>query len=95
MGIIADRGAHREEDEGKERVHGPRVAGAMVGQPERPGLRYILNGVSFETGPRWGLKAQNYDKGFDRFIRKFDPDTETQAIVAIVTGFHADRGTAV
>jgi hypothetical protein len=42
-----------------------------------------------------GLKTQNYDKGFDTFIRKFKPDQELSATVAIVTGFHNDRGTSV
>jgi hypothetical protein len=30
-----------------------------------------------------GLRTQNYDKGFDRFIRKFDPDLPMSAIMAI------------
>jgi hypothetical protein len=34
----------------------------------------------------------SYDKGFDGFIRKFKPDQETSAIVAIVKGFHEDHG---
>jgi hypothetical protein len=30
-----------------------------------------------------GLKTQNYDKGLDMFIRKFKPEQEISAIVAI------------
>jgi hypothetical protein len=48
MEIRADRGAHSEEDEGRERVRGPRVTKATVGQPETARLRYIPNGVSFD-----------------------------------------------
>jgi hypothetical protein len=42
-----------------------------------------------------GFKAQNYDKGFDRFVRNFKPAAEMQATVSIVKGFHAGHGTAV
>jgi hypothetical protein len=42
-----------------------------------------------------GLKAQNYDKGFDRFIRRFKPDLDLAATVAIFKGVHDDHGTAV
>jgi hypothetical protein len=42
-----------------------------------------------------GLKTQDYDKGCDRFVRKFDSEVEVSAIVAILKGFHADHGTAV
>jgi hypothetical protein len=39
MGIRAGLGAHREEDEGKERMRGPRVTRATVGPPEREWLK--------------------------------------------------------
>jgi hypothetical protein len=42
-----------------------------------------------------GLKAQNYHKGFDRFIRKFDQDLPTEAVVAIVKGVHHEHGSAI
>jgi hypothetical protein len=38
MGLRAGRRAHREGDEGKERVRGPRATRATVGQPERDWL---------------------------------------------------------
>jgi hypothetical protein len=38
---------------------------------------------------------QNYDKGFDRFIRKFDPDVPMSAIMAIPKGVHDYFGTAI
>jgi hypothetical protein len=41
------------------------------------------------------LLRADFGKDFDRFIRKFDPDVEVQATMAIVKGFHADHGTAV
>jgi hypothetical protein len=42
-----------------------------------------------------GLKTQNYDKGFDRFIRKFDPGEEMRATISIFQGQHRDHGWAV
>jgi hypothetical protein len=36
-----------------------------------------------------------HDTGFDRFIRKFDPEIEMEASVAIVKGFHEDHGLAI
>jgi hypothetical protein len=33
------------------------------------------------------LKTQNYDKGFDKFIRKFNPEEEMSAAVAIESGW--------
>jgi hypothetical protein len=30
-----------------------------------------------------GLKTQNYDKGFDRFVRKFNQDEEVAAVCAL------------
>jgi hypothetical protein len=42
-----------------------------------------------------GPKTQNYDKGFHRFIRKFDPDIEVQGTMAIVKGYHDDHWSAV
>jgi hypothetical protein len=42
-----------------------------------------------------GLKTQNYDKSTDKFIRKFDPDEELSAAVAIHTGWQGDHGWAI
>jgi hypothetical protein len=42
-----------------------------------------------------GLKTQNYDKGFERFVRKFYPDQEMESTIAIVKGAHHEHGTAV
>jgi hypothetical protein len=41
------------------------------------------------------LKTQNYDKGFDRFVRTFDPEEEMSATVAVIQGCHRDHGWAV
>jgi hypothetical protein len=41
------------------------------------------------------LKTQNYDKGFDKFIRKFDCSEEMTAVVAIESGWQGDHGWAV
>jgi hypothetical protein len=42
-----------------------------------------------------GKRTQNYDKGLDRFVRKFDPDQELVATIAIAKGVHQDHGLAV
>jgi hypothetical protein len=42
-----------------------------------------------------GRKTQNYDKGLDRFVRKFDPDQELEATIAIAKAVHQDDGLAV
>jgi hypothetical protein len=42
-----------------------------------------------------GLKTQNCDKGIDKFGRKFDPDEELSAAVAIHSGWQGDHGWAV
>jgi hypothetical protein len=60
MGIRADRGAYWEEDEGKESVRGPRVTRAAVGYPERDSLRYILNGVSFNSDQEGGALHEDF-----------------------------------
>jgi hypothetical protein len=41
------------------------------------------------------LKAQNYDKGLDKFVRKFNPEEDCSAVVALETGFQGDIGWAV
>jgi hypothetical protein len=42
-----------------------------------------------------GRKTQNYDKGLERFVRKFDPDQEMEATIAIAKQIHRDHGLAV
>jgi hypothetical protein len=42
-----------------------------------------------------GLKAQNYDKGFEKFIRKFERNEAMSATVALLAGNRDDRGWAV
>jgi hypothetical protein len=42
-----------------------------------------------------GLRIQNYDKGIERFVRKFDPDEELEAMISIAKGVHHDHGLAV
>jgi hypothetical protein len=49
------------------------------------------NGSILDTG----LRTQNYDKGFDKYVRKFDPEEESSAVVAIHTGWQGDHGWAV
>jgi hypothetical protein len=39
-----------------------------------------------------GLKTQNYDKGMDRFARKFDPGVEMCATVAVYSGRYEGHG---
>jgi hypothetical protein len=42
-----------------------------------------------------GLKTQNYDKGFDRFVRKFNQDEEVAAVLSVMKGTYQDHGCAV
>jgi hypothetical protein len=42
-----------------------------------------------------GLRTQNYDKGLDKYVRKFDPTEESSAAVSIHTGWQGDHGWAV
>jgi hypothetical protein len=42
-----------------------------------------------------GLKTQNCDKCLDRFVRKYDPEEEMSATVAVVSCRHGDQGWAV
>jgi hypothetical protein len=37
------------------------------------------------------LKTQNYDKGLDSFVRKFDPEKEMSATMALCRGHHSDN----
>jgi hypothetical protein len=42
-----------------------------------------------------GLSPQNYDKGFDKYVRKFNPEEESSSVVAIHNGWQGDHGWAV
>jgi hypothetical protein len=42
-----------------------------------------------------GLRTQNYDKGFDKYVRKFNPTEESSAVVSIHSGWQGDHGWAV
>jgi hypothetical protein len=42
-----------------------------------------------------GLKTRNSDKGSERFVRKFNPEAELDATVAIMQRVHREHGTAV
>jgi hypothetical protein len=42
-----------------------------------------------------GLRTQNYDKGLDRFVGKFDPGVEMFATMAVYEGHYCDHGWAV
>jgi hypothetical protein len=42
-----------------------------------------------------GLKTQNYDKGFDKLVRKFNPKEEMAVTVAVTLGCQEDHGWAV
>jgi hypothetical protein len=41
------------------------------------------------------LQIQNYYKGFERFVRKFDPDLRMESVITIVKGANHEHGTAV
>jgi hypothetical protein len=38
-----------------------------------------------------GLRTQNYDKGLDKFVRKFHPDEEMSAVVAVHSGWQTEH----
>jgi hypothetical protein len=42
-----------------------------------------------------GLRTQNYDKGFDKFVGKFERNEAMTATIAITTGWRDDHGWAV
>jgi hypothetical protein len=42
-----------------------------------------------------GLRTQNYDKGMDKFVRKFDPDEEMSAVVAVHSGWQTEHAWSV
>jgi hypothetical protein len=42
-----------------------------------------------------GLRTQNYDKGMDRFVRKFNPDEEMSAVVAVHSGWQTEHSWSV
>jgi hypothetical protein len=42
-----------------------------------------------------GLRTQNYDKGMDKLVRKFDPDEEMSATVAVHSGSQGENSWSV
>jgi hypothetical protein len=42
-----------------------------------------------------GLMVQNYDKGFEKFVRKFERNEAMSATVALIAGNRDDHGWAV
>jgi hypothetical protein len=63
-----------------------------LGLPEISAQAMVAaNGAIFDAC----LRTQNYDKGFDKFIRKFDPEEEMSAVVAVESGWQGEHGWAV
>jgi hypothetical protein len=108
MGMRADRGAHRKKTRDK-RVHGLRVTRAAIGLLERDRLKVysichrlptpvevfpIIKAHNLKIRDA-GLKTQNYDKGLDRFVRKFNPEEEMNAMMSVYKGHYSDHGWAV
>jgi hypothetical protein len=50
-----------------------------------------INGAVLDAA----LRTQNYDKGLEKFVRKFDPEQEMTAVVANESGRQGDAGWAV
>jgi hypothetical protein len=50
-----------------------------------------INGAVLDAA----LRTQNYDKGLEKFVRKFNPEVEMTAVVAIESGRQGDQGWAV
>jgi hypothetical protein len=44
---------------------------------------------------RSGTRTQNYGKGLERFVGKFDPSVPVSATIAVEPGCHYDHGTAI
>jgi hypothetical protein len=42
-----------------------------------------------------GLRTQNYDKGLDKFVRKFDPEQDISATIAVHSGWQGENAWAV
>jgi hypothetical protein len=42
-----------------------------------------------------GLRTQNYDKGMDKFVRKFDPDEEMSAFISVQSGWQTESAWSV
>jgi hypothetical protein len=59
--------------------------------PEAVAQLQALNQRIFDAG----LKTQNYDKGFDPFVRKYTKDEEVAAACAVIKGVRQDHGCAV
>jgi hypothetical protein len=50
-----------------------------------------LNGAILDAA----LKTQNYDKGLNKYVRKFNPEEESSAVVVVESGRQGDHGWAV
>jgi hypothetical protein len=61
------------------------------GDASESGVIVAIHGSILDSG----LRTQNYDKGLDKFVRKFDPTESMAATVAVHTGWQGDHGWAV
>jgi hypothetical protein len=50
---------------------------------------------AYKTILEAGLRTQNYDKGTDKFVRKFNPDQEMSAVVTVHSGWQTECAWAV
>jgi hypothetical protein len=63
----------------------------VIRNPEVPVSAPVWNSRIYEAV----LHTQNYDKGIERFVGKFDPEIPDQAVISIEKGAHFDHGTAI
>jgi hypothetical protein len=79
-------------------VMGDGVSLATIPERHRAGLDESLAAKAMAWNQRIadsGRRTQNYDKGLDRFVRKFDLDQELEATIAIADAIHQGYGPAV
>jgi hypothetical protein len=100
--LFAGAAPRKGDVHGKGGKHGGEIVAAL-NWGEIPAEHRVVRDQSVASQPTaWnqriydaGLKVQNYEKGFERFVPKFDPDEEVNATLAIVKGVHHEHGTAV
>jgi hypothetical protein len=60
-------------------------------QQEGEQMKEAIHQRIFEAG----LRTQNYDKGLDKFVRKFEKNEAMSATVAVLSGWQGEHGWAV
>jgi hypothetical protein len=88
---VRGRRAQRDEPIDVKSTEGRDLVATGRIEPQDKAVPEAWNTAVLESG----LRTQNYDKGFARFIRKFNPDVPMSAVMAIEDGKHSEFGTAI